>query len=236
MTSHLRNEVEIRIGQRITAAVVTVPNLPALYEEDLQDAFAYLRLTYLSNTPYWMGGIFYETAATYVGNGFGLCSNYTDLVGCQEEYTRGKQESILSICYTRTSLTSTMARQRMGFALPESEWPRAVADLRLGCNYRTHNPGEEYYWAQLRDSIMSPYMWANHLQVQWLVSKVLVHGDCALESNFRKFLNETIKDVMENNPPTFSRDPVFAAARGAAEMAKILSFEYQRRHRQEGEL
>src|SRR5262249_38233579 len=82
----LRSSVETHLGGRkIAGAAVTIPPFCALYEEDLMDAFEYAGLIYIPHWPYWLGGIYPEKYAVYAGNGFGLCSNYTDPIACDHE-------------------------------------------------------------------------------------------------------------------------------------------------------
>ncbi|KAL8720536.1 MAG: hypothetical protein Q9181_007897 [Wetmoreana brouardii] len=42
--------------------------------------------------------------AGYAGNGFGLCTNYTDVQACDEEEKEMKEELVYTIIYTNTSL------------------------------------------------------------------------------------------------------------------------------------
>ncbi len=75
----LRSAVEKYLGQTISGAAVTLPHLPALYGEDLEDAFEYLGLIHLTSSPYWLAQRYCEPGAVYAGHGFGLCTNYTDI-------------------------------------------------------------------------------------------------------------------------------------------------------------
>lgn len=124
----LRYSVESHLGrQRIAGAAVTIPLLAALYQENLEDAFEYAGLLYIPHYPYWYGGVFHETGAVYVGNGFGLCSNYTDPVGCDLERKnpphQPTNQNFVSVSYTRGLLTSTWATEGMWFSYPASEGP-----------------------------------------------------------------------------------------------------------------
>lgn len=102
----LRSSLETHLGgHKISGAAVTIPLLAALYQEDLEDAFEYAGLLYIPHYPYWYGSLFHETSAVYVGNGFGLCSNYTDPIGCERERKNPLHqpinENVLSVSYTR---------------------------------------------------------------------------------------------------------------------------------------
>ena len=228
-TSTLRSSVEAHLnGRKISGAVATIPHLPALYEEDLADAFEYVGLIYIPHYPYWNGGVFCETGAVYVANGFGLCSNYTDLISCDREKRdpshQPRNENVLSVSYTRGMLTSTWASEGMWFAYPGSEGP-IVADFNLGWDERDKSPKEEYYWAEVRDAIIKPVLEANRY-LRRETNKVLLHGDCALDEQFQNVLREAVEGVLQNKTDIFALDPVYSAVRGAAEMAKHVYWKY----------
>lgn len=225
----LRSSVETHLGGRkISGAAVTIPLLAALYQEDLEDAFEYAGLIYIPHYPYWYGGLFYEAGAAYIGNGFGLCSNYTDPVGCDRERRnpphQPMNENVLSVSYTRGLLTSTWASEGMWFSYPAPEGP-VVADLNLGWDKRDENPNEEYYLASVRDAIITPVLEANRYILRE-TNKVLLHGECALNEWFQNLLREAVNGVLPKKPEIFALDPVFSSARGAAEMAKRVHWSY----------
>ena len=114
MILHLRSAVESHLGGRkIAGVVVTIPHLAALYREDIDDALEYTELISVGTWPCWngIGGFFPEASAVYAGNGFGLCSNYTDVVSCEREGIHPPPESmpenVLSVSYTRGLVSST---------------------------------------------------------------------------------------------------------------------------------
>lgn len=84
---------------------MTILLLTALYQEDLEDVFEYAGLIYIPHYPYWYGGLFHETGAVYIGNGLGLCSNYTDPVACDRERKNSPHqpmnENVLTVSYTQ---------------------------------------------------------------------------------------------------------------------------------------
>ncbi len=222
MIQSLRAAVEAQVGHKISAASITIPRLQALYQEDLEDAFQYVGLTYLDTSPYWGGELLSETAAVYVGNGFGLCSNYTDIPSCDEMEHQSPDEYILSVSYTRTTLTSTLAEAGNGFAYPVADHWR-IADLTLGYDARHDNAGEEYYWAKIRDTILNPVLEGN-LYLPHHPSKVFLHGECVENAKFKELVTEAIDDISEDELPLFSEHSVFSAARAAAEQAKRIAW------------
>ena len=78
-----------------------------------------------------------------------------------------------------------------------------MADFNLGWNERDKNPKEEYYWAEVRDSIIKPVLEANRY-LHRETNKVLLHSDCALDEQFQKVLREAVEGVCRTRL-TFSR-------------------------------
>jgi hypothetical protein len=228
LISSLRSAVEEHLGRKISGAVPTIPYLTALYQEDLEDAFEYVGLFYIPYWPLWHGGIFPETGASYVGNGFRLCTNYTDPVSCEEEKRnpphQQPQEHTLSISYTERILTSSYSSAGMFFGGPLAD-DFMLADFGLGWDKRHDNPKEGYYWEAVRDTIIKPALTARNA---WggLVDRVVVCGDCSMDDYFQKVLKQAVDDALEKKPGIFAFDPVYSAARGAAEMAKRVYWAY----------
>jgi hypothetical protein len=223
----LRSSVEKHLGRNIAGAVVAIPDLPALYQEDVQDAFEYAGLIYIPDYPYWYGRLYFESGAVYVGNGFGICSNYTDSVSCDDEKRSAVQkgrDNFLSVSYTEDMLSSTLAWGGLNFAYPKADmW--VETDLALGWNKRPNNSVDYSYWEVVRKIIVRPVIKMNEF-VTRNVSKVLVHGDCALDERFQVVLRDAVDDVIGNKTKIFMFDPVYSAARGAAEMAKQVYWTY----------
>jgi hypothetical protein len=122
MILELRSAVEAHLGRKISGAVVAIPRLPALYGEDLKDAFEFSGLVLISSYPYWLdlGGFSSETTAVSIANGFGLRSNYTDFEACKYEGSNfppgPTPSSVLSISYTKEMLTSAWVFLRSGLS------------------------------------------------------------------------------------------------------------------------
>lgn len=215
-------------GRKISGAVATIPHLAAMYQEDLEDAFEYVGLIYLPHYPYWYGGIFPESGAVYAGNGFGLCSNYTDQASCEEEKRNPPHqplhESVLSVSYTRGILTLTWSIESMGFAYSDSDEFKLI-DLNLGWDKRNENPNDDYYWKAVKDAVIKPALEASSYRHE-NTSKILLHGDCSMDDRFQEILREVIERALEITPKIFELDPVYFAARGAAEVAKRVQWGY----------
>lgn len=112
----------------------------------------------------------------------------------------------------------------MSFAYPAADVHK-VADASLGWDSRHKNPKQEYYWAEVRDAIIKPVLEANRF-LNRETSKVLLHGDRALDKQFQAVLREAVEGVLPNKSAIFALDPVYSAARGAAVMAKRVYWTY----------
>jgi hypothetical protein len=228
LIASLRSAVEVYLGgHKISGAVATIPPLAAMYQEDLEDAFEYVWLICLPHYPYWYGGIFPESGAVYTGNGFGLCSNYTDRVSCGEENRnpphQPMHENVLSVSYTSGILTSTWSIESTGFAYPGSDIFKVV-DLKLGWDKRHEHPIGDFYWEAVRDAIIKPAVEASYYHHR-KTDKILLHGDHSTDGH-QKVLREVVEKALENIPDIFELDPVFSAVRGVAEMAKSVHWNY----------
>ena len=231
----LRSRVETHLGGRpISGAAVSVPHFWALYAEDLEDVFEYLGLIYLQHYPYWHGGIFYEAGAAYASNGFGLCSNYTDVKACTAERRhpshQRQRENVLTVGYTSGMLTSTWSHQGMWFAQPPAEnILYTVADFSLGHDNKPDSGGsrEADYSAFVRDALLTPLLEANRY-MRLVTHKVVLHGDCADDKRFQTVVEEALAVAARNlnDSDVFAEDVTYATAKGAAEMAKRIWWTY----------
>lgn len=228
LVTSLRRAVESHLdGYKISGAAVTTPNLAALYQEDLLDAFEYAGLIYISpNFPYNFGSIFSEPDAVYTGNGFGLCSNYTDQDSCEEEKRHSRNQTYqddLFISYTTNMLTSTWSKKILGYYPPSSDVFKHV-NPNLGWEMRNENPNDEYYWEAVRKALLKPVLEGSVLY-HGNFSKIFLFGDCSTESRFQETLRGMIGEL-EGKPRIYEMDPVYLAARGASEMAKRAQWKY----------
>jgi hypothetical protein len=103
----LREQVEERLGRKVSSAIVTFPNLVALYDEDIVDAMDYAGLTPLHTKFGGVGSQSHEASTAYAGYGLGLCSNYTDWNQCDEEEKQRPLQQVLTILSQRQPLCCT---------------------------------------------------------------------------------------------------------------------------------
>ena len=215
MLSDLRNRVEERTGKPFDSATVTTPNLIALYPEDLKDAFEYVGLRYL-DFPLRHDGL-YETSAAYAGYGNGLCSDYHDLVACRREQEDMPSEVVMAVLYTRTVLTVSLSIVKSAFYLYEPAY-RHLSDFSLGYDART----EEHYWDTVATKLEQIMLENPYYERP---AKVLLIGDCVEDEMFQSTLHKILNNQMTDLPEIFIEDSEMAAAKGAAEFAKILSYD-----------
>lgn len=217
----LRALAEEKLGHSVSLAVATTPRLVALYEEDVDDALEYAGLK-SGDVPYKRGRPPHELSTGYAGYGLGLCQDYTDSAKCWAEETDMPVEIVLAILYTRSALTTSLSGMKTAYGA--MEWPQNyIQDFELGHDSLHNNPSEEYYWESLRDRIRELTIKEfDHRRI----TKVLLFGESALDATFLKVLEESIASLQDDIPEIVKDDPVFAAAKGAAEFAKRSPYKY----------
>jgi hypothetical protein len=59
---------------------------------------------------------------------------------------------------------------------------------------------------------------------------MLLSGDCATDERFQRIVREVVDQKLNNKPEIYEMEPVYSAARGAAEMAKRVWWMYNQTH------
>lgn len=215
MLSDLRTAVEEKVGPIETAAVTTM-HLPALYDEDLHDAFEYVGLKYITFPVGDFGhNILYETAAAFAGYGFGLCSDYqADPEACKNEQWNMTDQSVMAVGYTDTALSVSLSVVRSAYALWEPSY-RYLADFDLG--YQAILSSSADYWTTLEQKLARILVENPNYERPNLV---MLMGDRIDDSKFRESLNKVLKEQMKDLPEVLSENGNDVAARGVAEMTK----------------
>lgn len=174
----------------------------------------YVGLTPLHTKDERVGSQPHEASTAYAGYSLGLCSNYTDWFQCEKEENQWPLQQVLTIFYTKTAfvLYRDILRSAYQFYIPEN----GSSNFNLRSNATHDNPSEEYYWETMREQILrlmvkSPY--------GINVSQVIIVGESALDAKFVQFIKSTLLEVQDELPQFFITDPIFAAAKGAAEFA-----------------
>lgn len=214
MTSHLRTAAENHLRYRVTHVLISTPNLLALYDEDIQDTLEHVGLKSADVTMKVRS--LWETISGYAGYGQGLCRDYRNITGCQEEQQSMSDEEIMAVLFTTTALTVSLSTVKSAYGLWEPPY-RRITDFELGLKSRHENPNERYYWEAVKDRLRE-IMVEN--QYYKRPDKVLLFGEASGEEKFHDVLNESLSSVMEEMPPILDSQSLYAPAEGAAEFAK----------------
>jgi hypothetical protein len=249
-------ELKIKMGDLLEPegplelAFVTVPNLPAMYLQDLVDAAEYSNFQLLTLPSYihrsgdqgqWPVT---ELNTAYAGNGLvGPSGLIIDANSCLDK--NGKtcscdngnttlqnvawSENVFSVLFTKKALTAHV--------LPISSATHyynavGVADFSLGLSSQQDylpetipiNSTDLPYWYHVRMALataLDSYLFRGHD-----LDRVVVYGESAREETFDTILREIVRaaqpDDNPKNRPAYSRyQPVFTAARGAAMFGRL---------------
>ena len=203
-------------------AFVTVPHLPALYNEDLIDACKYVGLQLLTLPWYvFRSGDQAEWPVTEVntamaGNDLGICEDFQNLTHCGEQIHCYGSNNVLSVLYTAEALTAHVSPicNSMHFYAAGG-----IANFSLGYNPALPSPNS--YWPEIRSALrdaMGSYLDRGHT-----LGLVVAHGEGVIsQPSFMTLLLEEVKKAQFSGElPIFTaKNPVYAGARGAAEFGK----------------
>ncbi|KAI9821646.1 MAG: hypothetical protein M1827_002227 [Pycnora praestabilis] len=235
-----------RLGP-LELAFITVPNLPALYLEDLVDAAEHVKVQLLTLPDYihrsgdqaqWPVS---ELNTAFAGNGFGRDGLYSGNIEAHLYYDDDNSnysdssvpktpwsENVLSVLFTNTALTA--------YVLPLSSAAHfyaadGIANFSLGLSSYYSLPHvnsigsvNASYWFQIRLALRTAL--DSYLNRGHELGRVISYGESAHNEIFDSILREEVlaaqfRDEPEQQPHFSSNDPVFAAARGAAEFARF---------------
>ena len=215
----LRSEVEKQLHVSIRSAYITMLHLSALYREDLDDAAEYAGFESLAFPMSLLPGpydILYETSALYAGYGYGLCKDYEDKVGYKQEQHEMDSEVVMAVAFTRSALTVTLSIMQSVYYLYEPK-QRHLSNFTLGFESDLRQKDEKAYWKAVE--IHLAIILAT-FPLYERPGKVLLTGECTNNQTFQKTLQKVVADQMDIPPTVLNEDTEFAAAKGAAELAK----------------
>lgn len=208
-------------------AIVTVLGAPyqsAIYNEDLRDACEHVGIQFITlGSAYQSGDAaqwpVYEFNTAYAGMGLGVCGD-PNQTHCSAEETNCALDSqnVLVALFTRQALAGYVGPVCNALHLYLAI---GVSNYTLGLDSMPTFTSPEGYWNQSRSTIRKgigsyPYR-SRELSV------VISHGECATDNKFQEILQEEVlraQDGTSTTPRFVTQDPVFAGARGAAELAK----------------
>lgn len=228
---------------RVQVAFITVPNLPALYLEDLVDAAEYVNVQLLTLPQItFRGGDEAEWPVSEIntamaGNGLGLSQQDVTQGVNDEQGSKISDETpwssaLLSVLFTSSALAIftgpfpsatgfTFAKGIVNFDLGLGRCPSNFQhNYSLGVDPTC--PAPSSYWTQVRNAVR--FALDSGQSRGTMLGRVVSYGECAQNERFDSILKEEVLDRHNDNDPGhevhfFSDDPVFAAARGAATFA-----------------
>lgn len=213
-------------------AFITAPYLPALYAEDLVDAAEFAGFQALTLP----GGLFSspgsegawvvsEINCAFAGMGLGLpLSSYTFSFSTSTSTSTSdakiieaepRNDSVLSVLFTDTALTAHVSYL---ISAAHFNWPFGAANFSLGLS-SSHT--DDAYWEQVRVALRTALDTPSWYRSWHSLGHVLVYGENAHHPTLNTILKEEVRDAQDRDgeeeiPVFLSRDPVFAAGRGAA--------------------
>jgi hypothetical protein len=218
----LKSATAEALAQPIDRVAVTRPSIPALTQEDLDDALEYAGLRG------WMDGSnrsepkhVPESHAAFAGNGRGLCTSYRDVMECSGEGLARPRHFGLFISLTRHALYMSLDKVREAFPRRVPDGPR-VLDFDLGLDGRGRFASNDDYWAYMRTRIV---VFVRQYGEQ-PVDALLLGGENATNSIFLQTVRNALASLTPTVPPILDidvatvADPTFAAARGMAVYAR----------------
>ncbi|OJD10309.1 hypothetical protein AJ78_08635 [Emergomyces pasteurianus Ep9510] len=207
----LKAQTEKLLGHSIRLVAISSPDYIQLSETEINQAITDLGLKNLADHH-----TLTLTSSEYAGYSSGLLTIPTALDLCEEK--QSPTETILHLEYTQTTLSGSISYLQ-GSTLHHTD--SVFADWHLGLSKKPQFIEEEAYWDQLWRRLRG--------QIQDLdrrITKVILTGDAVLPPNDPRFFvvaHDALRGFVESSAlHAFGHtpDPVFAAARGAAEFAK----------------
>ncbi|KAF7197649.1 hypothetical protein HII31_00988 [Pseudocercospora fuligena] len=228
MLLELTNACELRLGQRPTAAAVSMPSRNIVAHQTtpvadlLKTAFSAANLDYLEIVHYSLFGepLLYPENVQLAGHSLGLCQPYTSSDHCLEDDDQLRNltsEVYYLVGYYSGALEAIATTPT---ALAYGITPDPYPDYRLGANARNDNPDEDFYWQEVRRLLSKPF-------IRGMIrnpSKIVMYGDHGKDERLTAMVDEIFASFLgDQDMPTWVEDgvdAVFAGAMGAAEFAK----------------
>lgn len=211
---HLRTLTEATLGQSIHSVVVSFSRNVALYEEDVNDAIEYAGLKPLTGSSFDQQP--HELAVAIAGSGFGLCEHYHDAEKCREEENRFPREQVLAISYTKDALEVSLSTMENAYQTYESKNSHFI-DWNLGEGSLADYSRADAYWMNVRRKILE-LSYRDYAKKP--ITQVLLLGESAPGETFHRVLLAALHEFQDELPTIHRADPIYLAAKGAAEFAK----------------
>lgn len=204
----------MKLGQRICSVVVSSSYSIALYDEDISDALKYAGLKPLTDRFLQLQPHQISTASG--GAGLGLCEHYKDLEKCKHEEKDLPYEQVLVISYTEDALEVSLAAIKNAYQPFEPEKNHLI-DWALGKNSLNNYSRADAYWIVVRRRILE-LGYSEYPKKQ--ITAVMLLGESAHNEEFQHNVIDALQEFQDDLPVIHRADPLYLAARGAAEYAK----------------
>ncbi len=229
LVKKLRTAVDEKLEHnRTKKALLTIPYLPGVSYEDLEDVMEYTGLTMLSTHKH-IGDKISEVSAAFAGSGYGLCEHYDNIDACENEEADMPVSHILALSLSQTSFSAAYTYMQAAYrSILEKETTRFDLGLQNFPTNGKDSEGEEaLYWSRMRVTIVEVGRTS-----RGILTTLLVLGENADNSSFVRTVQEALRELL---PDASTQDiskmlllwkwdgeaePLYLAARGAAELAK----------------
>jgi len=220
LISELRDAVDSQLGDGATSKVLpTLPTLPGLRQEDLSDAMEYAGLSLLVTHKHY-GAYAGETSSAFAGMGFGLCEHYEKCYTCEAEEAHMPFSHVLALSLSQNSFSAAYTYMQSAF---ESFHESEIMRFDLGLEEEVDD--RDWYWSQIRESIVTVGRTA-----QRPLNTVVLLGEDGDNPHFIEVVQEVLLELdlvghgmrvsNQRMRERAAADPLYIAARGAAEFAK----------------
>lgn len=204
----------MKLGHSICSVVVSFPYSIALYEEDISDALKYVGLESLTDRSLQFQP--HQLSAASGGAGLGLCEHYEDFEKCKQEEEDLPYEQVLAISYTEDALEVSLAAMKNAYHPFEPENHHLI-DWALGESSLDSYSRADAYWIVVRRRILE-LSYSEYPNKQ--IIAVMLLGESAHNEEFQHNVVDALQEFQDDLPVIHRADPLYLAARGAAEYAK----------------
>ena len=211
----LRKATEETLGEKIDVAIVTRPDLAALYNEDMVDALEYTSIRYLETCPDCP--VQFELWSGFAGNGLGLCNNFHNTDLCEEEMKHMPRWIVLSVFHTDTTLYAHEGFLSHAYLFSKYEDFRIdykSLNWDLGARSILDTPDEEQKY---RDTVQAHILKLTRAFQSLPIQKVIFQGESTQNHRFTEVVKAIVAELQIEVPEFLEEDSVFVAAKGAAE-------------------
>ena len=197
-------------------------HLPGLSWEDVSDALEYSGLTGVVGNDHHSYPVS-ETCASFAGTGYGLCKHYNHPHRCEDEEYDMPSFHVLTLSFSRVSFDVESSYMQYAW---ESLSNRQIFRFDLGFDNLPHDQNDrEVYWENIRKTIVD-----TGKALDMPLGHLLLLGDVVDNPQYIGTVQDALMELLPHESTRasilqFSKihqplDPLYIAARGAAEFAK----------------